>query len=83
MLRKICPKAGGAGAFDFAANMDALGIAPSMLENLDIDAAKVLIEEKGLDLSMLEQRGLDVDKLIAEFKGVPYYTGVFDENASR
>jgi len=55
--------------FDFAAKLEELGVAPSMLENLDIEAAKTFIAEKGFDLSMLDNLGLDIDELIAKFKG--------------
>jgi len=55
--------------FDFAAKLEELGVAPAMLENLDIEAAKAFIEEKGFDLSMLDSLGLDIDELIAKFKG--------------
>lgn len=55
--------------FDFAAKLEELGVDASMLENLDIEAAKSFIEEKGFDMSMLEGLGLDVDDLIAKFKG--------------
>jgi len=55
--------------FDFAAKLEELGVAPAMLENLDIEAAKTFIEEKGFDLSMLDSLGLDIDELIAKFKG--------------
>ncbi len=59
----------GGNDFDIAAKMEELGIDPSMLENLDIDAAKAFIEEKGFDLSMLETLGIDLDDMIAKFKG--------------
>jgi len=55
--------------FDFAAKLQELGVEPSMLENLDIEAAKAFIEEKGFDLSMLDSLGLDLDALIEKFKG--------------
>lgn len=55
--------------FDFAAKLEELGVEPSMLENLDLDAAKAFIEEKGFDLSMLDSLGLDLDELLAKFKG--------------
>jgi len=55
--------------FDFAAKLKELGVEPSMLENLDIEAAKTFIEEKGFDLSMLDSLGLDIDELIAKLKG--------------
>ena len=57
------------GDFDIGAKMEELGIDPSMLENLDIDAAKAFIEEKGFDLSMLDSLGIDLDEVIAKFKG--------------
>lgn len=55
--------------FDFAAKLEELGVDASMLENLDLEAAKAFIEEKGFDMSMLDSLGLDVDELIAKFKG--------------
>ena len=54
--------------FDFAAKLKELGVEPAMLENLDIEAAKTFIEEKGFDLSMLDSLGLDIDELIAKLK---------------
>ncbi|MEO0905236.1 MAG: hypothetical protein AAFX89_10790, partial [Pseudomonadota bacterium] len=57
------------GDFDFAAKLGELGIDASMLENLDLDAAKSFIEEKGFDLSMLDNLGIDLDEMIAKFKG--------------
>lgn len=69
MLGKVTGMMGGAGGFDFAAKLEELGVDPSMLENLDIEAAKTFIEEKGFDMSMLDSLGLDVDELIAKFKG--------------
>ncbi|WP_341368849.1 hypothetical protein [Yoonia sp. BS5-3] len=59
----------GGGDFDFAAKLEELGVDASMLENLDIEAAKTFIEEKGFDLSMLDSLGLDLDDLIAKFTG--------------
>ncbi|MEM8536240.1 MAG: hypothetical protein AAGF56_00105 [Pseudomonadota bacterium] len=55
--------------FDFAAKLEEIVVDASMLENLDIEAAKAFIEEKGFDLSMLDSLGLDIDELIAKFKG--------------
>ncbi len=55
--------------FDFVAKLEELGVDASMLENLDLEAAKAFIEEKGFDMSMLDSLGLDVDELIARFKG--------------
>jgi len=54
---------------DFEAKLEELGVDASMLENLDIEAAKAFIEEKGFDLSMLDSLGLDIDELIAKFTG--------------
>ncbi len=59
----------GGNDFDIAAKMEELGIDPSMLENLDTDAAKAFIEEKGFDLSVLETLGINLDEMIAKFKG--------------
>jgi hypothetical protein len=71
MIGKVTGMMGGGagGDFDVAGKMAELGIDPSMLENLDIDAAKTFIEEKGFDLSMLEGLGINVDEMIAKFKG--------------
>ena len=55
--------------FDFGSKMEELGVDPSMLENLDLDAAKAFIEEKGFDLSILDTIGIDLDEMIAKFKG--------------
>ena len=69
MIGKVAGMAGGAGDFDFGAKLEELGVDASMLENLDIDAAKSFIEEKGFDLSMLDSLGLNVEDLIAKFTG--------------
>ena len=58
-----------AGGFDFGAKLEELGIDASMLENLDLEAAKTFIAEKGFDLSMLDSLGLNVEDLIAKFTG--------------
>jgi hypothetical protein len=55
--------------FDIAAKMQELGVDASMLENLDVDAAKAFIEEKGFDLSMLDSLGIDINDVIAKLKG--------------
>ena len=55
--------------FDFAAKLEEIGVDASMLENLDIEAAKAFIEEKGFALSILDSLGLDLDELIEKFKG--------------
>lgn len=55
------------GDFDFGTKLEELGVDASMLEGLDIDAAKTFIEEKGFDLSMLDSLGLNVEELIAKF----------------
>ncbi len=68
MLGKAAGALGG-GEFDFASKMGELGVDPSMLQGLDIDAAKSMIEEKGFDLSMLDSLGLNIDDLIAKFTG--------------
>ncbi len=57
------------GDFDLGAKLEELGVDASMLEGLDIDAAKTFIEEKGFDLSMLDSLGLDIDELLAKFTG--------------
>ena len=61
--------AGMAGGFDFGAKLEELGVDASMLEGLDIEAAKTFIEEKGFDLSMLDSLGLNIEDLIAKFTG--------------
>jgi len=68
MIGKVTGMMGG-GDFDFGAKMTELGIDPAMLENLDIDGVKTMIEEKGFDLSMLDSLGIDLDEVIAKFKG--------------
>ncbi|MGR3512160.1 MAG: hypothetical protein ACU0GG_05305 [Paracoccaceae bacterium] len=64
-------KAAGAlgGDFDFEGKMGELGIDPSMVEGLDLDSAKSLIEEKGFDLSILDSLGLNLEELLAKFTG--------------
>lgn len=59
----------GGGDFDPMAKLEELGVDASMLESLDIDAAKAFIAEKGFDLSMLDSLGIDVDEMIAKFTG--------------
>lgn len=68
MMGKAAGALGG-GDFDFGSKMGELGIDASMLEGLDISAAKSLIEEKGFDLSMLDSLGLNVEDLLAKFMG--------------
>lgn len=57
------------GDFDFTSKLEELGIDASMLEGLDIEAAKTFISEKGFDLSMLDSLGLNIEDLIAKFTG--------------
>lgn len=45
------------------------GIDPAMLEGMDVDSVKGLLEEKGLDLSMLEGLGISVEDIIAKVTG--------------
>ncbi|MEM8978890.1 MAG: hypothetical protein AAGD04_05360 [Pseudomonadota bacterium] len=59
----------GEGEFDIAEKMGELGIDPSMLSGLDLEAVKAMAAEKGLDLSMLEGLGIDIDDLLAKFMG--------------
>ncbi len=68
MLGKV---AGGltGGDFDIGEKLGELGVDASMLEGLDIEAAKSFIEEKGFDLSMLDSLGLNVEDLLAKFMG--------------
>ncbi|MEL6681906.1 MAG: hypothetical protein AAFQ09_04590 [Pseudomonadota bacterium] len=68
LVGKVTGMMGGSD-FDFAAKLEELGVDASMLEGLDIDAAKAFIEEKGFDLSMLDTMGLDIEELIAKFTG--------------
>ena len=68
MAGKLAGAVGG-GDFDFGAKLEELGVDASMLENLDIDAAKSFIEEKGFDLSILDTLGLDIGELIGKFTG--------------
>ena len=68
MMGKAAGALGG-GDFDFAGKMGELGVDPSMLEGMDVSAAKSFIEEKGFDLSMLDSLGWNVEDLIAKFKG--------------
>ncbi len=67
MMGKVAGMMGG--EMDIMAKLDELGIDASMIENLDIDAAKAFLEEKGLDLSMLETLGIDLDEVVAKLKG--------------
>lgn len=57
------------GEFDMGAKMEELGVDPSMLEGMGVDAAKSFIEEKGFDLSILESLGLNFEDLLAKFMG--------------
>lgn len=59
----------GGGDFDIAAKLEELGVDASMLEGMDVEAAKGFIEEKGFDLSMLDGLGLNVEDLLAKFTG--------------
>ena len=68
MMGKAAGMLGG-DDFDMAAKLGELGIDPSMLEGLDIEAAKTFIADKGFDLSMLDILGLNVEDLIAKFTG--------------
>lgn len=68
MIGKAAGALGG-GDMDIGAKMGELGIDPSMLEGMDLEAAKGFLADKGLDLSMLEGMGLNVEDLIAKFTG--------------
>ncbi|MEP5762503.1 MAG: hypothetical protein ABJ327_24930 [Litoreibacter sp.] len=57
------------GDFDIAAKLEEFGVDASMLEGMDIEAAKSFVEEKGFDLSMLDGLGLNIDDLLAKFMG--------------
>lgn len=68
MVGKAASALGG-GDFDFGSQMADLGIEPSMLAGLDLNAAISMIEEKGFDLSMLDSLGLNIEDLLAKFTG--------------
>ena len=68
MMGKAAGALGG-GDFDIGEKMGELGVDPSMLEGMDIEAAKSFVADKGLDLSMLEGMGLNVEDLLAKFMG--------------
>lgn len=68
MLGKAAGELGG-GNFDIGEKLGELGVDASMLEGLDMDAAKSFIAEKGFDLSMLDSLGLNVEDLLAKFMG--------------
>ena len=68
MLGKAAGALGG-DDFDIAAKLQEIGVDASMLEGLDINAAKSFIEEKGFDLSMLDSLGLNIDDLLEKFMG--------------
>ena len=55
--------------FDLGEKLGELGVDASMLEGLDLEAAKSFITDKGFDLSMLDSLGLDIDDLLAKFMG--------------
>ena len=59
----------GGGDIDIAAKLEEMGVDASMLEGLDLEAAKSFIEEKGIDLSMLENLGIDLDEVLAKLTG--------------
>jgi hypothetical protein len=57
------------GDFDIGEKLGELGVDVSMLEDLDLVAAKSFIADKGFDLSMLDSLGLNIDDLLAKFMG--------------
>lgn len=57
------------GDSDIAGKLGELGVDPSTLEGLDVEAAKALFEERGFDLSMLDSLGLNIEDLLAKFTG--------------
>lgn len=59
---------GGEG-FDIGEKLGELGVDASMLEGMDIEAAKTFVADKGLDLSMLDGLGLNINDLLAKFMG--------------
>jgi len=71
LIGKVTSMFGGAaaGEFDLAAKLGEIGVDASMLEGLDLEAAKSFIDEKGFDLSMLDSLGLNIDDLLAKFMG--------------
>ena len=59
----------GGGDFDLGAKLGEVGVDASMLEGMDLEAAKSMIADKGFDLSMVEGLGLNIDDLLAKFMG--------------
>ncbi len=68
MLGKAAGALGG-GDFDIMAKLGELGIDPSALAGMDLESAKGMLAEKGLDLSMLEGLGINPDEMIAKLTG--------------
>ena len=67
MLGKAAGALGGQDAI--MDKLGELGIDPAALADMDADAIKGMIEEKGIDLSMLDSLGLSLDDIIAKIKG--------------
>jgi len=59
----------GGGDFDIASKLGEVGVDASMLEGMDMEAAKSFIADKGFDLSMLDGLGLNIEDLLAKFMG--------------
>ena len=71
-LGDMMGKAAGAlgdGEMNIGEKLGELGVDASMLEGMDMEAAKSFVADKGLDLSMLEGMGLNVEDLLAKFMG--------------
>jgi len=69
MMGKAAGAMMGGEDFDLGAKLGELGVDASMLEGLDLDAAKAFIADKGFDLSILDTLGIDLDELLAKFMG--------------
>lgn len=70
-LGDMMGKAAGAlgGGDDIMGKLGELGIDPSALAGLDVESAKTMMAEKGLDLSMLEGMGISVEDILAKVTG--------------
>jgi len=70
-LGDMMGKAAGAlgGGDDIMGKISELGIDPSALASMDVEGAKAMLAEKGLDLSMLEGMGISIEDILAKVKG--------------
>ena len=59
----------GGGDFNIGEKLGEMGVDASMLEGMDLEAAKGFIADKGFDLSMLEGLGLNIDDVLGKFMG--------------